>query len=175
MACEWDILSYSDVCDGAGGIEEIYVGVHTGRRASTFPTFTVVDGEVTAISLRATTYVVPWTIEMETSMFGQSSAGERTAKSSSVTQTGTAVLSGYTASMVNSYNEMIKGRAFAIAKDNNGVYRLYFSKHGAKIQVEESTGTAYEDMNGSTLTFTSKDKDFAPVISSTLVNALLAP
>lgn len=175
MACEWEILNYIDPCDGAGGVEEIYVGLHTGRRASTFPTFTVTAGEVTAITLEASAYVVPWTVEMETAMFGQSSTGERTTKSSAVNQTGTVVLGGYNAEMANAYSEMIKGRAFVIAKDNEGVYRLYFSKHGAKIQIEDSTGTAYEDMNGATLTFTSKDKDFAPVISSTLVNALLAP
>ena len=173
MGCEFTAWAYEQPCDQTGGVEMIYVGAHTGTADTTFQTLTIQDGEVSAITLQATTYIEPWSVEMETANFTQSSAGERATSSSSVTQTGVTTLIGYDDDMSKNLSELIKAKTFVIAKDNMGIFRLYFHKYGAKAQIEEGTGTAMEDMNGSTVTFTSKDKDFAPVIASALVEALL--
>lgn len=173
MGCESTAWAYEQPCDQTGGVEMIYVGAHTGTSDTTFSTLAIADGEVTDITLAGAKTMQPWSVEMETANFTQSSAGERATSSSSVTQTGVTTLVGYDALMAKNLTALIKSKTFVIAKDNEGVFRLYFHKFGAKAQVEEGTGTAMEDMNGSTVTFTSKDKDFAPVVSSTLLLALL--
>jgi len=173
MGCEFTAWAYEQPCDQTGGVEMIYVGSHTGNADTNFQTLTISAGEVTAISLKTGKKMELWSVEMETANFTQSSAGERATSSSSVTQTGVTTLVGYDDEMSKNLSTLIKSKVFVIAKDNEGVFRVYFHKYGAKAQVEEGTGTAMEDMNGSTVTFTSKDKDFAPVISSALMASLL--
>lgn len=175
MGCNFTAWKYEQPCDQTGGVELIYVGAHTGTSGTTFASLTIADGEVTALTLPSTTYIQPWSVEMETANFTQSSAGERTTSSSSVTQTGVTTLVGYDKTMADNLSKLIKAKVFVIAKDNEGIFRLYFHKYGAKAQVEEGTGTAMEDMNGSTITFTAKDKDFAPVVGAAIISGLLEP
>jgi len=52
---------------------------------------------------------------------------------------------------------------------------LYFSKYGAKCLDERATGTAFEDMNGTTLNFAGKETYKGLKIDSAIVLALLAP
>ena len=47
--------------------------------------------------------------------------------------------------------------------------------NGGKSQSSRASGTVYEDMNGTTLTITSKEKNKAYKISQALVDALLIP
>jgi hypothetical protein len=58
---------------------------------------------------------------------------------------------------------------------NDGTYEVLFLQNGAKCNDERASGTAYEDMNGNTLTFTGKEPAKAVKISSVIVLALLEP
>jgi hypothetical protein len=83
------------------------------------------------------------------------------------------MLHGNTAAMITDIEAMGKGRHAIIAKMNDGTYEIFFMENGAKVTDERATGTAYEDANGTTLTFAGKEKTKACKISSTIVLALL--
>ena len=177
MGCE--ITSgYNKVCDSPGGVDTFYAfAVKDSTGASNYVpnTLTILDGAVTAIELKAGKYAFPFNVEMETASFTDTSAGERTAGAYSRVQAGTAMLHGNTASMIVDIEALAKGRHAVIAKMNDDSYELFFMENGAKVTDERATGTAYEDMNGTTLTFAGKEKTKACKISSTLVMSLLEP
>ena len=173
MGCE--ITSgYNKVCDSPGGVDTFYAfAVKDSTGASNYATFTQADGAVTALTLVTGKFAFPFNVEMETASFTDTAAGERTAGAYSRTQAGTAMLHGNTAAMITDIEAMGKGRHAVIAKLNDGTYELFFAENGAKVSDERATGTAYEDMNGTTLTFSGKEKTKACKISSTIVLALL--
>ena len=177
MGCE--ITSgYNKVCDSPGGVDTFYAfAVKDSTGASNYVpnTLTITDGAVTAIELKAGKYAFPFNVEMETASFTDTAAGERTAGAYSRVQAGTAMLHGNTASMIVDIEALAKGRHAVIAKMNDDSYELFFMENGAKVTDERATGTAYEDMNGTTLTFAGKEKTKACKISSTLVMSLLEP
>ena len=173
MGCE--ITSgYNKVCDSPGGVDTFYAfAVKDSTGASNYATFTQADGEVTALTLVTGKFAFPFNVEMETASFTDTAAGERAAGAYSRVQAGTAMLHGNTAAMITDIEAMGKGRHAVIAKLNDGTYELFFAENGAKVTDERATGTAYEDMNGTTLTFSGKEKTKACKISSTIVLALL--
>ena len=179
MGCE--ITSgYNKLCDSPGGVDTWYAfAVKDSNGESNYSTvpapFTAADGVITALTLKAGKYAFPFNVEMETASFTDTAAGERTAGAYSRVQAGTAMLHGNTASMIVDIEALAKGRHAIIAKLSDGTYELFFAENGAKVTDERATGTAYEDMNGTTLTFAGKEKTKACKISSTIVMSLLEP
>jgi hypothetical protein len=173
MGCE--ITSgYNKVCDSPGGVDTFYAfAVKDSTGASNYQTLGYADGEVTALTLVTGKYAFPFNVEIETASFTDTASGERTAGAYARTQAGTAMLHGNTAAMITDIEAMGKGRHAIIAKMNDGTYEIFFMENGAKVTDERATGTAYEDMNGTTLTFAGKEKTKACKISSTIVLALL--
>jgi hypothetical protein len=173
MGCE--ITSgYNKVCDSQGGVDTFYAfAVKDSTGASNYQTLGYADGEVTALTLVTGKYAFPFNVEIETASFTDTASGERTAGAYARTQAGTAMLHGNTAAMITDIEAMGKGRHAIIAKMNDGTYEIFFMENGAKVTDERATGTAYEDMNGTTLTFAGKEKTKACKISSTIVLALL--
>lgn len=175
MGCE--ILSgYSKVCDSPGGVDTFYAfAVKDSSGESNYTALVLADGEVTSLTLKAGKYAFPFNVEIETASFTDTASGERSAGAYARTQAGTAMLHGNTSSMIVDVEALAKGRHAIIAKMNDDTYELFFAVNGAKVTDERATGTAYEDMNGTTLTFAGKEKQKACKISSVIVNALLAP
>ena len=173
MGCE--ITSgYNKLCDSPGGVDTWYAfAVKDSNGESNYATFGYTDGAVTALTLKAGKFAFPFNVEMETASFTDTAAGERTAGAYSRVQAGTAMLHGNTAAMIVDIEALAKGRHAIIAKLSDGTYELFFAENGAKVTDERATGTAYEDMNGTTLTFAGKEKTKACKISSTIVLALL--
>lgn len=169
MACE--ITSgYDLVCDSPGGVDTWYAFA-----IANYDTLTYANGEVTALTLTAGKYAFPLNVEMETSSFTDTAVGERTNVAYGRQQTATVVLHGNTAEMIVEIENLCKGRHALIAKLNDGTYELLFAENGAKATDERTSGTAFEDMNGNTLTFNGKEKSKACKIDASLVTALLAP
>lgn len=163
-------------CDEAGGVDTWYAyALNDASGVSNVATFTYLDGEVTALTLETGKFAYPINVEQETSTFTDTAVGERTAGSYAREQSATVVLHGNTASMITSVEQLAKGRTCLIAKLNDGSYELLFSGYGGKCTDERAAGTAFEDMNGTTLTFSGKETYKALKISSTIVLALLQP
>lgn len=166
-----ELLSGFDLlCDESGGIETAYAFSIRNKA-----TFTHLNGEVTALTLGAGKYAYPINFEQETAIFTDTSVGERGTKGYGREQSGTVLLYGNTAEMITNVESIVKDRTCWIVKLNDESFEIYFSEFGAKASDERSTGTAMEDMNGTTLTLTGKEKYRALKISSTIVLSLLEP
>lgn len=167
---------YDKVCDSPGGVATWYAfAVKDSNGASNYDTLTYADGEVSALTLVTGKYAYPFNVEIETSTFTDTAVGERAAGAYGRSQSATVVLHGNTASMITQIENLCKGRTALIAKLNDGTYELLFMENGAKVTDERTPGTAFEDMNGNTLTFTGKERYKAMKISSVIVEALLEP
>ncbi len=164
------LAGYDKLCDNTGGVETWYIG-----SVKNIDEVTVTAGAVTSITMKNGKYVYPFNIEMETAFFNDTAIGERANGAYAREQSATAVLHGNTAEMIVNIEEIAKDRTFWIAKLNDGTFEVLFLENGAKVLDDRASGTAYEDMNGTTLTASGKEKKKAPKISSVLVEALLEP
>lgn len=168
---------YTKKCDSIGGVKTWYwFSLRDSNGVSNYATApTVVDGAVTAISLRAGKYAYPLNVEMETSSAQDTRSGERANSAYARTQTATIILHGNTAEMIDMLDTSGRGRVVLIAEMNDGTFELFFKDNGGMIVDDRATGTAMEDLNGNTLTITGKEPNKAPKISSVLVQSLLEP
>lgn len=161
---------YVKVCDSVGGVETIY-----GCNTKDIATATVLAGEVTALTMKPGKYIYAFEVEMETANFEDADIGERANGASASQQTGTMVLHGNTKEQIVQYGNMRRGRTTWFPALNDGSMEAFFLRNGAKSAKVRSTGTAFEDLNGSTVTLSGKEVDIAPKISASLIAANLAP
>jgi len=167
---------YSKLCDETGGVDTWYwFSLTDDLGVSNVATYTVVAGEVTALTLTTGNQAFALNVEMETSTFTDSGIGGRAEGSYAREQEATVVFHGNTKEMIVTLENAGKGRTVLIAKLNDGTYEVLFAEKGAKMSDVRTPGTAYEDMNGNTLTFTGKEKSKAPKIDSAIVATLLTP
>lgn len=168
---------YEEDCDVAGGVDKHYAFPVRHNKESTIDTYEVdlATGEVTAITLKAGYKAFAFTVEAETGSFGAVSNGEKAAGSSAYTHTSTMVFHGNTGDNLVQVHAMNVGRHAVIHALADGTFELLHMTNGGKNASDRASGTAYVDMNGTTLTLTSNEKIYAPKISSTLVDSLLIP
>lgn len=168
MACE--ITSgYDKDCDSAGGVNKWYA-----INVDNF-TYTKTAGEVTAITNAASKQWYAFNVEIETSMFTDTAIGERANGSYAREQSATIVFHGNTKEDVVLLDTIAKGRIALIACLEDGSYELLFADNGGKMIDERASGTAYDELNGNTLTFTGRETSKAPKVDSTLIAALTTP
>lgn len=167
---------YTEPCDVAGGVEIVYgFAVKQCDGTSNIATYEVTNGEVTALTLISGKQAYAFEVEVETANFQTESVGEKANGAAAYSHTSTIVLHRNLSSDIVNNDAMVKGRHAFIHKLNDGTYELVHMTNGAKCQVTRASGTSYEDMNGSTITATSREKTPAYKISSTIVDALLTP
>lgn len=166
-----EILSgYKKDCDEAGGVATVYA-----FDKNAVETLTVVGGQVTALTLKTGKFIYPFYVEMETATFTDEAVGERTAGAYARQHTGTVVLHGNSAQTIANLDQLGRGRSIWVFELNDGTYEMLFLRNGAKATDSRTPGTAYEDMNGNTITLNGKEKNKAPKISAALIAANLAP
>jgi len=163
-------------CDAAGGVDKVYIfPVRDDAGVSTIATYDTTGGNVTDLTLVSGKYAFAFNIEAETASFTDSSVGEKVAGSNAYTHTSTVVLHGNTADTIVNVENLDAGRHAVIHQLADGTYELLHMTNGGKSQSERASGTVYEDMNGTTLTITSKEKKKARKISEAMVQSLIAP
>ena len=168
---------YEEQCDVAGGVDKHYDFPTRANGATTIDTYEVdlLTGTVTDLTLIAGYKSFPFTVEAETGSFTADSAGEKTAGSISYAHSSVCVFHGNTGDNLVNIHAMNVGRHAVIHALADGTYELLHMTNGAKNQSARASGTAYTDMNGTTLTLTSNEKLYAPKIPVALVEALLIP
>ena len=167
---------YSKLCDEVGGVDTWYAFSITDELGvSNIASYTVVAGEVTALTLTTGNQAFAFNVEMETSTFTDTSIGDRANGAYAREQEATIVLHGNTKEMIVNIEAMGKGRTAWIAKLNDGTYELLFAENGAKMSDARTPGQAYEDGNMNTLTATGKEKSKAPKLNSALIATLIVP
>ena len=162
MACTIINGREIDCRDSVGGIEEVYI-----TEWSNVASITESSGVVTSISMNSGKKFFTFQLEKENATFDET-------ENTSV-ENGTLFYEGVlsfttkkmTAAARNAFNILAKNRLMIIFKDRNGLLWLV-GRYGGADKVGDnkaSTGKAFGDMNGYTLTFTSKEK--APIFSFT--------
>ena len=153
-------------CDEAGGVDTWYAfSAIDANGESNIDTLTVANGECTALTLKSGKYAYGIKVEQETSSFTDTAIGERANSSYAREQSATVVLAKNTAETIAEIENMCKGRTIWIAKLNDGTYEVLFLEKGGKANDERASGTAFDDLNGNTITITGRTTYKAPKIS----------
>ena len=167
---------YNELCDVPGGVDTHYAfPLRDEDGASTIATYTVVDGAVTALTLASGFQSFAFNVEAETGSFTVDSIGDKATGSNAYTHTSIMIFHGNTAENLVNIHAMNVGRHAVIHALADGTFELLHMTNGGKNQSGRASGTAYSDMNGTTLTLTSNEKLYAPKIPANIVEALLIP
>lgn len=168
--CEFTSGRSETPCDSPAGLEESY-----GFDRKEVATYTVTDGVVTALTLNPGKYIHPIKYEAETGNFQDVASGTSTNSSYARTHTSTMVLAGNTSEDVVWHEAAGKTRVCVAHKLEDGSLELLHAGKGGKWIDDRTSGTALEDLNGTTVTVTSKEKNKAPKIPWSIIQPLLAP
>jgi hypothetical protein len=78
--------------------------------------------------------------------------------------------------MKNNLKLIAQNRLMIIVKDNNGTYWVMGEARGVDAtDIKITSGKAFGDMSGSTITFTGKEPDFDNQLTASLITSLLSP
>lgn len=90
------------------------------------------------------------------------------------TQTLTAVFNKMDASSAANFNLAAYGYPQGIVKDRNGEYHLLGQSEGIDFTIDGTTGGAFTDLNGFTITGVSTEVELSPKLDAATVTAFLA-
>jgi len=172
MACTIIEGREIDCADSVGGITELYVCEYNNVQQSAI---TASSGTITAMNCLPTTKF--YTYQMEK---GNASFDEKTVRSvdNGTTyheQTLSFNIKKLSARMRNDIYILAQKRTFWIVKDNNGLIKLLGQVGGMDLgEATASTGKAFGDLNGATLSFKGMEKEPANVMSQAILTSLLS-
>ena len=141
-----------------GGVEEIYFAnfkevIPAGASSAKYTYDDTTTGEITAIATGATYY--RFDCVKETSVLAETVAVNVQNSTISFSPTITLVMNKMTTETRNLMYLLSLGRLIAVVKDNNGNYWMCGFKKGLDVTaVDNNTGTALGDRNGSVITIT---------------------
>lgn len=148
-----------DCLNSNGGIDEIKIKTFD----STYSGITVTSGVGTLAGAALSGWKL-FECEEETAMADDAGATSSTEGTTVFTQTLTYINNKLKASFRNSLNSMHGMRVHIAFKDNNGLVWLVGYERGMIVSASSSsTGTAFNERNGYTVTFTGREKQ--PIVS----------
>jgi hypothetical protein len=159
-------------CDGAGGARRYYWG-DWNQLTSASGSVVEANGEVTTLTMPVGKKIYPINFEAEVSNFNEKSVGSKTNSSVAWESTATAVLAGNTKEQIVLFELATKTRVFLIAELEDGSYEILFLNRGGKVMVERNSGTSFEDLNGNTITITSRGTVHGRKIAYSVFSALI--
>jgi hypothetical protein len=159
-----------DCADGIGGVAEIYLTEYTNVPQGNI---TATSGVITAMTCSSGKKF--WTFQLDKENGQFMSTPQRSVENGTLYYTFT--LKGkMTAARRNALHILLQNRLMVIVKDNNGTYQLIGQVYGADVTgAEGTTGKAFGDMSGYTLTITGKEKDPANFVTPALLTTLTVP
>lgn len=166
-------------CDSTGGGKKAVIySLRDSLGISNYATLpTIVDGEVTAIALKAGKFAYEFFVESETIEANVDSVGESVKSSTAYEHKTVITFAGNTKEDIAVAEQVLKGRVGVILELNDGTFEIYHYEDGigGKVQRSRTPGKMLDDLNGSIWTITSRQSRPEMKISSVLVNSLLAP
>lgn len=163
-----------DCADAIGGVAEIYLTEYTNVPQANI---TATSGVITAMTCSSGKKF--WTFQLEKENGQFMSTPQRSVENGTLfyDQSVTFTLKGkMTAARRNALHILLQNRLMVIVKDNNGTYQLIGQVYGADVTgAEGTTGKAFGDMSGYTLTITGKEKDPANFVTPSLLTTLTVP
>lgn len=154
-------------CDTPGGVSESYFINIEG-----VDTLTVTDFQVSALTLKATYTAYKIAFEPQTSNFASNAVGSVENSSAAFEQTCEIKINKIDNNVLKQVNALTKGRHLVIIKKADGTYEMYFHEGGAKFFANYTTGTAFEDPSGVTLTATHRQPSNMLIVSATVIATL---
>ena len=165
------VQGYEIQCrDSVGGIAEIYLTEFDNVPQANI---TASSGIITAATCSAGKRFFTYQLEKENATFTDTVNVSVENGTTYSEQTLTFTLKKMSASLRNNLLTLAYNRLHIIVKDENGVYFWMGQAKGADLTSNAGTsGKAFADMNGYTLTFTAKEPVPANTISGSIVNTL---
>lgn len=157
MAC---ILTggYTIPCKGSGGIQKLWIGTYNSTNMTyTYATASGSEGQITAFG-GATVSFYGFELRQETGAVTEAGAGSDANGTYFVTTTIELPIQSMTQDVSNKITLLGQGRWRIIALDENGNYWLLGRLNPVSVTTTAGgLGKAYGDLNGATITFTSKE------------------
>jgi hypothetical protein len=156
--------------DFVSGKKTIYITESKNRASSTIS----VSGEITAMTLNSGTKF--WQFDMENEDAQFTADFTQTNLTSGVwAHSGVFTRKGFSQQQRHLINLLIKNRVMIMTLDWNGVYELFGYNGGVLTTVANTSGKAFGEFAGSTLTFTSNEPEAPYFVNSSIIAALLLP
>ena len=168
MACELTVGHSIDCRDYIGGIQAVYLS-----NFDNVSSYAETAGTMTAITQVTAKSFFLYNLEKENGVFTEAQEGNLETGSNMYTGTLTFTVKKLSAALVQELKLVALSRLWIIIKDNNDNYFSFGAQFGADmLSSEAGTGTAFGDMNGFTLNFTSKEKDPMVLIPQAVIDTL---
>lgn len=163
---------YTFGCDtGAGGTKECYL-----IELENISSYTESSGTLTAITKVTGKLFRKYQLVLETASFEEDLTGNIQNGTLYYAQKGTIVINKQNVAVRNEILLLAKNRLVVVIKDNNDTWRLFGRVNGLKLQTgTASTGTAWGDRNGYSLTFQGNETELAPFVSDAASLTLQTP
>lgn len=152
--------------DSLGGIKEVYIASFNNAEAFTYDADGVIDGA------SGTADFYTFEMRQEQGQFVQNGNHSIENGTNFWSQEVSLVFTKNDATDRNTLLVLAQSTLLVIVKDQNGSYWLVGEKNGAELTASsQSSGKAYGDMNGTTLTITGKEASPARRIDETALGA----
>lgn len=172
MACTSILQGYEiDCLDSIGGVDTIYVTEFTNVPQANI---TESSGVITALSCSSGKKFYTLQLRKNTAQVDEKAVPSPENGTLYHEQTITFNLNKMTAALKYTLKSLAVNRLMFIVKDRNGLITLYGKTTGCDIgESTVTTGKAFGDLNGATMTFTGMEPLQSPTLSESLLNAVL--
>ena len=169
MACTLT-AGYSTACkDESGGIKAVYLCEFSAV------TYTLVDGEITAIVVDNNRFW-KWSLEHEVSSAQSVMTMTRANGTIMTDETINMVLNDNLKETRNQIMLLAQNDLFAIVEMTNGAFEAYGLDAGVTLATDtRSTGVALGDRNGNEIVLAGREKQLPPLVDSSIIAALTIP
>jgi len=154
-------------CDTPGGVSESYF-----INIEDFDTMTVTNFQVSELTLKSLAKAYKIAFEPQTSNFASNAVGSVENSSAAFEQACEIKINKIDNNVLKQIEALTKGRHMVIVKKADSTYELYFHEGGAKFVSNYSTGIAFEDPSGVTLTATHRQPSNMLLVSATVIASL---
>lgn len=159
--------------DSVGGIQEVYITEFANVPQANI---TAASGVITAMTCTSGKKFFTFQLEKENGMYDNNDIPSVENGSNFWESLLVFTMKKMSASMKNSIRVLAENRLMIIVKDANGIYWLMGQTRGVDITSATMTsGKAFGDLNGATMTFAGKEPSFDNQVTASLITALLSP
>ncbi|MFT3679427.1 MAG: hypothetical protein QM791_04090 [Ferruginibacter sp.] len=161
---------YSFGCDfGAGGVYKDCYLIELENVSATPES----SGTVTSVTKVTGKIFRKYQLVKETASFDETIGGNQQNGTIFYDQKGVIIINKQSVQMRNEIMLLAKNRLVVIARDNNGLWKLYGREQGLQLlDGSITTGVQFTDRNGYVLNFTSKEREPAPFVSEDVIATL---
>ena len=167
MACDITQGRAKPCKDSIGGVQKLYLFNYLENP------FTVADGVGTAMNVLLTE-AFEYDLVGDGQVLVEDMPSDRSAGTTTNTQTITAILQGIDVSTSNEMKALANGYPQAVIKDRNDNYMVVGFSEGIDFSVNATTGTTQAELSGYTLTGVSIENALSPHLDETTRDAFLA-